>query len=297
MPENNTDNHGLSRPLIGSVTGRDSEDWGTELNDNFTVIDERLIINDTDSNKSTYEPIDGALYFANDASQWYEGDGSSWVKIKWMSSSPDFDSLTVNGSNVLTEDSNGNFDADTLDGLNSTDFVQTSDGSLDADTLDGFDSTQFVQTSDNLDAETFDGRDSTEYGILTHDDFVSAEWTFEQRTNFENTIEIYGANGHIDLYESDNNNTNWRIEAQTGNLQFGRVDVGTFMQIDPDDGFRVEHPNGLAGSVMTTPPRSSAPSSPDAGTIACQDGVNWDPAGSGQEEIVAYINGSWTVIS
>jgi len=42
------------------------------------------------------------------------------------------------------------------------------------------------------------------------------------------------------------------------------------------------------------PPRSSAPSSPETGDVACQDGTNWDPAGTGNDEIIAYVNGTWT---
>jgi len=45
------------------------------------------------------------------------------------------------------------------------------------------------------------------------------------------------------------------------------------------------------------PPRSSAPSSPSSGDVACQDGTNWDPAGTGNEEIVAYVNGAWTAMT
>jgi len=43
-------------------------------------------------------------------------------------------------------------------------------------------------------------------------------------------------------------------------------------------------------------PQSSEPNT-YSGSVAVQDGTNWDPAGTGEEEVVAYINGSWTQIS
>jgi len=45
-------------------------------------------------------------------------------------------------------------------------------------------------------------------------------------------------------------------------------------------------------TAVELPPQSSPP----AGTkrIAIQDGTNWDPAGTGQEELVVRINGAWT---
>lgn len=44
-------------------------------------------------------------------------------------------------------------------------------------------------------------------------------------------------------------------------------------------------------------PRSSAPSNPEAGMEAIQDGASWDPAGTGQEEKVCYLNGAWVQLS
>lgn len=46
--------------------------------------------------------------------------------------------------------------------------------------------------------------------------------------------------------------------------------------------------------LLNLPPQSSAPiGTPTAGDIAVQDGVNWDPAATGQEELLVYLNGAW----
>lgn len=48
---------------------------------------------------------------------------------------------------------------------------------------------------------------------------------------------------------------------------------------------------------LNLPPRASAPSSPSNGDVAVQDGVNWDPAGTGAQEVVAYLDGAWVALS
>lgn len=67
---------------------------------------------------------------------------------------------------------------------------------------------------------------------------------------------------------------------------------------DTDDRIEIEHlgsgdVTALAGNVQNLPVLSSAPSSPQTGDIALQDGSNWDPTASGAQELVTYNGTSW----
>jgi len=71
-------------------------------------------------------------------------------------------SISGDGSFSVVGEPRNFKNADTLDGLDATDFVQ-SGSSIDADTLDGLDSTDFVQSGSSIDADTLDGLDSTDF--------------------------------------------------------------------------------------------------------------------------------------
>lgn len=43
-------------------------------------------------------------------------------------------------------------------------------------------------------------------------------------------------------------------------------------------------------------PSDAAPSTPVSGMIAVADGINWDPAGTGTEAVVAYLGGGWVTL-
>lgn len=291
MAENPTDNHDLDRPLVGSATGRDSEDWGSELNNNFAVIDNKLVVVDTDANTGNYTPTSNALYYAYDADQWYRGNGTEWVAGDTSGPSQTFDDLTLNNS--LSVGSSATVNGSTV----LTEADEGSGGGINADQVDGYEGSSLASLNEN--------------------ESINSIWTYNKRVDFENTVNISGDQAQIDLYESDDNDRNWRIEAQSSQLKISEVGQGEYLRIDSNDGYRVEHPEGAAfggvvtindsidmaggpitnGDTATLTPRSSAPSSPSSGMIACSDGTNWDPTASGSEEIVAYLNGGWTALS
>lgn len=122
MAENPTDNHDLDRPLVGSDTGRDSENWGSELNNNFAVIDNKLVVVDTDANVGNYTPTSNGLYYAYDTGQWYRGNGSEWVSDDTSGPSPSFDSVSVSNGVTANDVSTSTLDANT-----------TSTSSIDSD--------------------------------------------------------------------------------------------------------------------------------------------------------------------
>ena len=59
------------------------------------------------------------------------------------------------------------------------------------------------------------------------------------------------------------------------------------------EGMNVDNRTG----TITHSVRSSPPDNPRTGMEVVQDGENWDPAGTGQEEKLCYLNGEWTQVS
>ena len=84
-----TNNHDYNTPAEGT------SDWHVPINQNFEQIDTDVEIRDTDSNKGSYEPKDGAKYFATDTGNVYLGDGSSWNEVPAPTSddNPSFNSV------------------------------------------------------------------------------------------------------------------------------------------------------------------------------------------------------------
>lgn len=76
--------------------------------------------------------------------------------------------------------------------------------------------------------------------------------TLDDVADFNSTVEIAASSGHLDLVETDEDDKAWRFEAQGGQFQITEVGVATQLRIDPDDGGRVEHPNGGAFGDLTT---------------------------------------------
>jgi hypothetical protein len=70
-----TENHDYDTPAEGTV------DWHVPLNRNFERIDTDVEIRDTEADRSTYQPKQGAKYFAVDTGEVYVGDGSAWRAI------------------------------------------------------------------------------------------------------------------------------------------------------------------------------------------------------------------------
>lgn len=77
-----TPNHGLSRP------DRGKKNWHIPLNENFTSIDSRLEIRDTEANRAEYTPVEGAKFLATDTGSVYVGDGTDWTIAGSISGSP-----------------------------------------------------------------------------------------------------------------------------------------------------------------------------------------------------------------
>lgn len=76
-----TTNHGLHLPEVGEeLTG--GESWAKLLNQNFTSVDGRLIVQDTADRRSEYVPVTGATYVATDTHDVYIGGDGDWVDIE-----------------------------------------------------------------------------------------------------------------------------------------------------------------------------------------------------------------------
>jgi hypothetical protein len=65
-------NHSYETPQEGTL------DWHVPLNDNFRQLDRDVEIRDADSNRGSYDPVDGGKYLATDTGRVYIGDGSTW---------------------------------------------------------------------------------------------------------------------------------------------------------------------------------------------------------------------------
>jgi hypothetical protein len=85
----------------------------------------------------------------------------------------------------------------------------------------------------NTDAETLDGFDSSQFAILDQNETITANWTFDKRANFKNTIDVYANNGHVDLFETDNSDKQWRFEVNAGEFRVTEVGVNEQLQIEP----------------------------------------------------------------
>lgn len=49
----------------------------------------------------------------------------------------------------------------------------------------------------------------------------------------------------------------------------------------------------LAGGITQYPPRTAAPTAGETGDVVMQDGSSWDPAGSGQQQLVTHNGNGW----
>ena len=67
-----TTNHGYNEPERGATN------WDVPLNENFERLDTAVEIRDTESNRDSYEPKQGAKFLATDSKKAYLGDGSQW---------------------------------------------------------------------------------------------------------------------------------------------------------------------------------------------------------------------------
>lgn len=76
-----TKNHDYNTPQKGAL------DWDVPVNENFQSLDVDVEIRDLDANRADYAPVDGAKFFATDRGTVYEGDGSSWTVVGYVTTS------------------------------------------------------------------------------------------------------------------------------------------------------------------------------------------------------------------
>lgn len=67
-----TSNHDYNTP------DRGTQNWDAPINDNFERLDAEVEIRDVESNRSNYDPKDGAKYVSTDTKAVYLGDGTQW---------------------------------------------------------------------------------------------------------------------------------------------------------------------------------------------------------------------------
>ncbi|WP_424016490.1 hypothetical protein ACOZ4N_11340 [Halorientalis pallida] len=90
-----TDFHNLNTPQEGST------DWHQPLNENFRLLDEAIEVRDVESNRSNYQPKQGAKFFSTDSGRIYLGDGQEWQVIGTVASGDG----SVSGSGLLRANS------------------------------------------------------------------------------------------------------------------------------------------------------------------------------------------------
>lgn len=165
-----------------------------------------------------------------------------------------------------------------------------------------------LQTNGNVDIDgRIDVRDDSSQ-LRVHETDTDAQWNVAISSGNLNLVESGGdgllqveqgggiridsAASHIELDESDTGTT-WRVEAQADDFRIVEPGVEEWLRIDADQGNRVEHPGGIAAKTARLPPQSSEPASPQNGELAVQDGVNWDPVATGNQDLVVYLGGAW----
>lgn len=191
------------------------------------------------------------------------------------------ESETITGSWTFDSDMdvNGNIDASNIQLSNDiNDFIKVSDGS------GGTNSSPHVLRFDDRDFRMYSGTGAGTLLNLGQDGNMHLE---------QGNIGIHNPNSHLSLFESDNNNKEWRIEAQSGDFRIVEPGVEEWLRIDAAQGNRVEAPGGIASQSLRLSPQSSEPNNPQHGILAVQDGNNWDPAGTGNLDLVVYLGGSW----
>jgi hypothetical protein len=67
-----TNNHNYTTPEQGT------ENWDVPINENFDQLDSDVEIRDEETNRSQYEPKQGAKFLATDTKKVFLGDGANW---------------------------------------------------------------------------------------------------------------------------------------------------------------------------------------------------------------------------
>lgn len=235
--------HNWDYPVPFTESNEDEDTWGSSLR-NYVKdqLDKDVPLSGPVSNRPSGGTYPGMLWVVEDTSpkEITFDDGANWVTVGTT------DASTLNGYQAdafaaLDEDEsiNGMWTfVNAFSGQNSR--YETSDGSGTA-----------VDNADQL-----GGIAASNYAHTGQGETITAGWTFDSpqvfnnAVNFNNTIDVRGSNGHVDLFEDDNNGKQWRFEVQNGTWQVTEVGVDNHLQVDP--GGLVRHPGGAAfGSKAT----------------------------------------------
>lgn len=112
----------------------------------------------------------------------------------------------------------------------------------------------------------------------------------------DNQLLVTRGGQQIAIRETDTN-TDWLVEAQAGQFRIVEQGVEEWLEIDTGQGGRIEAPGGFASQQMRLTPRSSPPDIVQNGQMAVQDGAGWNPAGTGELDLVCYLGGVWELCS
>lgn len=130
-----TPNHNLNVP----ATGEYEDAWGPIVNDNFEVIDERMVLRDTIANRPS-AGTSGRLFLAEDEEVVYLDDGSSWDAVLGRDLAGDD---LVDDGDVLYDASAGHFQ---------NEYVEATQNFSSGDTLSGFPLSLESDTDTTVDA-------------------------------------------------------------------------------------------------------------------------------------------------
>lgn len=267
---------GLDSAFPSTDNGRRTPIWEFDTDSSGTTVSRRV---------HDKEPIHS---HAKDSDQLNSIDSSNYARTDVKETFTD----TV----VIEDPTDGN--ALYVKGANETDSdVVTVDGDADSGQDDDLLKLRSVEdpssntptNSDSVLVTKGDGR----VGINTYSPSSEVELIGDMAVTGQIVVDRGGR--QIVVKESDTS-TDWVMEAQSSRFVISEDGVEEWLEIDTGQSGRVEMPGGSAGPVHRLTPQSSEPSPVQNGSLAVQDGSGWDPAGTGQLELVCYL-GSWTQIS
>lgn len=264
-------NHGFTKQTSGVSTTTEYV-----LSQLIDSIDTEIEIRDTDSNKSEYEPKDGAIFRATDIGAVYIGDGTSWnlVNAKFenlLATEADFDEV----SGLLTDDfgyeHNGRV-ADAHFGFAMDNFLSTTTGSNGSvsflnDSIEFRNSGAASAAEEQRAYNSSVGYDPSETGFvglytenITIDDSSSAEiiLSLSDSPDSDGTgqsdeiaLQILG-NGTINLLTSNDGTANTTEVASVTNTEIEDIDYIEIALNEDSGSVYVEQSNNTYSEVEST---------------------------------------------